>query len=357
MKTKLLHQLPPGENNPRNSEGAFIRGKKGEILFAYSKYSGDSCHDHAACDIALIVSYDEGRNWSEPRIIAYAAEYGAQNIMSVSAMELLDGRIAFFYLVKDVEEDGSIILNIARSVSDDGVNYVNERCEIKAPAAYYIVNNDRMVRLKSGRILAPTAYISRDVHFGRSYEPYITSCLYSDDDGKTFYKADFKLESAYGINLKYGLQEPGIIEREDGLYLWIRTDYGTQYESFSSTGVDGFSEAHPSIFTSALSPMQMKEYDGVTYAVYNPVPRYNGRDMAEGTWGRTPLVIRKSTDGGKTFGPLNVIEDDPTRGYSYPAMFKTNDGRLLLGYCRGDAADGNNLCRLGISDVEIDTVE
>ena len=357
MKTKLLLQLPPKENNPRNSEGAFIRGKKGEILFAYSQYLGNSCHDHAACNIALITSFDEGRTWSEPRIIAYATDYGTENIMSVSAMELLDGRIAFFYLMKCVEEDGAIVTKILRSVSEDGENFVSESCEMKAPPAYYVVNNDRFVRLSSGRIVAPTAYIKRDVNYGRSYDPYTSSCLYSDDDGKTFFKADFKLESAYGINRKYGLQEPGIIEREDGLYLWMRTDYGTQYESFSSTGLDGFCEAHPSIFTSALSPMQMKEYDGVTYAVYNPVPRYNGRDMAEGTWGRTPLVIRKSTDSGKTFGPLNVIEDDPARGYSYPAMFKTGDGRLLLGYCRGDAVDGNNLCRLGISEIEIDTRE
>ncbi len=357
MNVNLLHQLPPSENNPRNSEGAFIRGNNGEILFAYSRYTGDSCHDHAACDIALIVSYDEGRTWSEPRIIATAAEYGTQNIMSVSALRLTDGRICFFYLVKDDIGCGVLILNLARSISEDGVNFANERCTIDAKPAYYIVNNDRMVRLKNGRILAPTAYISKDVNFGRSYDPYITSCLYSDDDGKSFKKADFELESAYGINWKYGLQEPGIIEREDGLYLWMRTDYGTQYEAFSANGLEGFCEAHPSIFTSALSPMQMKEHDGVIYTVYNPVPRYNGRDMAEGTWGRTPFVLRKSTDGGKTFGPLNTIEDDPTRGYSYPAMFFTNDNRILLGYCRGDGIDGNNLCRLGICEIEIDSIE
>ena len=357
MKVNLLHQLPPAENNPRNSEGAFIRGKNGEILFAYSRYTGESCHDHAACDIALIVSNDEGRTWSEPRIIATAAEYGAENIMSVSALELLDGRIAFFYLVKDDIGNGVLVLNLARSVSEDGINFTNERCVIDASPAYYIVNNDRLVRLKSGRILAPTAYILRDEFHGRSVVPYTTSCLYSDDDGATFKKANFDLESAYGINWKYGLQEPGVIEREDGLYLWMRTDYGTQYESFSANGVDGFSEAHPSIFTSALSPMQMKEHEGVIYTVYNPVPRYNGRAMSEGTWGRTPFVLRKSTDGGKTFGPLNTIEDDPTRGYSYPAMFFTNDNRILLGYCRGDGVDGNNLCMLGICDIEIDTIE
>ena len=110
----------------------------------------------------------------------------------------------------------------------------------------------------------------------------------------------------------------------------MRTGYGTQYESFSTSGVDGFCEATPSIFTSAISPMQMKEYDGVTYCVYNPIPCYNGRVWAKETWGRNPLVIRKSLDGGKSFGAINVIEAEETRGYAYPAIFKTNDGRLLL---------------------------
>lgn len=356
MKFTMLHQIPPQENNPRNSEGAFIRGKNGEILFAYSRYRGNSNHDHAHCDIALITSYDEGRTWSEPRIIAKASEYGVDNIMSVSAMELQDGKIAFFYIVKVVLENDGVITDIARSITEDGVNFVNECCDIKAKPAYYIINNDRFVRLKSGRILAPTAYLPKE-DFGKTVLPCVTSCLYSDDDGKTFEKADFDLESAYGINYRYGLQEPGVIEREDGLYLWMRTGYGRQYESFSACGLDGFCQARPSMFTAPDSPMQMKEYDGVTFSVYNPIPLYNGRETAKGTWGRTPFVIRKSIDGGKTFGPINVIEDDDTRGYSYPAMFKTNDGRLLLGYCRGDQADGNNLCRIGIAEIEIDSIE
>ena len=55
MKTRIVHQIPPSENNPRNSEGAFIRAKNGDILFAYSRYKGDSVHDHAACDTILDV--------------------------------------------------------------------------------------------------------------------------------------------------------------------------------------------------------------------------------------------------------------------------------------------------------------
>ena len=72
MNVTLIHQLPPAQGNPRNSEGAFLRGKKGELLFAYSKYSGESNHDHASCDIALIRSFDEGLTWSKPEILASA---------------------------------------------------------------------------------------------------------------------------------------------------------------------------------------------------------------------------------------------------------------------------------------------
>ena len=354
MNVKLLHQLPPSENNPRNSEGSFIRGKQGEILFAYSRYTGDNWGDDCACDIALISSFDEGRTWSEPRIIATAADFGVRNLMSVSALELTDGRISFFFLIKSEVNDISTI-SLGRTISENGVDFVAERCEMKCAPYYYVVNNDRFVRLSSGRIVAPTAYIYRDLT--KPSVPYVSSCLYSDDDGKTFYKANFDLRSADGPNRRAGLQEPGIIEREGGLYLWMRTDYGHQYESFSKPGLDGFIDAKPSGFSSPCSPMQIKCFDGVTYAVYNPIPNYNGRTTAPGVWGRTPFVIRKSEDEGKTFGVLNVIEDDETRGYSYPALFKTNDGRLLVAYCRGDASDGCQLCRIGISEIEINSIK
>ena len=54
MNVRLLHQIPPAPDNPRNSEGAFLRGKQGEILFAYSRYHGESCHDHAASGTLLV---------------------------------------------------------------------------------------------------------------------------------------------------------------------------------------------------------------------------------------------------------------------------------------------------------------
>jgi hypothetical protein len=356
MNVTLTHQFPPTEGNPRNSEGAFLRGKQGEILFAYSCYHGASNHDHAACNIALTVSWDEGKSWSEPRLIARAEELGGgvENIMSVSATEQKNGDLAFYFLIKEPD----LTTTLGRAVSGDGVNFRVERCRADFPPAYYVVNNDRLVRLRDGRILAPAAYISAEDCRADRRVPYVTTLLISEDDGESFYKADFDYTTTDPLNMRYGLQEPGVIENADGsLYLWMRTNYYCQYECESAGDVNVFTLPHASQFTSPPSPMQVKDFDGARYAVYNPTPRYNGRVSAEGTWDRTPFVIRKSTDGGKTYGPLNMIEDDPTRGYCYPAVFQTNDGHLLLAYCRGDAVDGNTLCRLGIARAEIASIE
>ena len=56
--------LPPGPNNPRNSEGAFMPLKDGRIMFAYSRYYGKSSSDHATADIAARYSSDKGRTWT-----------------------------------------------------------------------------------------------------------------------------------------------------------------------------------------------------------------------------------------------------------------------------------------------------
>ncbi len=56
--------LPPGPDNPRNSEGAFLPLRDGRILFAYSRYYGDSSNDNAPADIAARYSSDNGRTWT-----------------------------------------------------------------------------------------------------------------------------------------------------------------------------------------------------------------------------------------------------------------------------------------------------
>lgn len=99
MNTDIVLPLPSGSGNPRNSEGSFVALANGDILFAYSRYTGESWSDHASADIAARVSTDDGKTWStEDRILV--ANEGDCNVMSVSFLRLQNGQIALFYVQK-----------------------------------------------------------------------------------------------------------------------------------------------------------------------------------------------------------------------------------------------------------------
>lgn len=345
------------DTNARNSEGSFIRQPDGGILFAYSYYNSDDCNDHARCDIAVIRSFDEGETWSEPEVVVFAESFGVRNIMSVSAVQQNDGRIGLYFIVK--ENAGNT--TIGRALSEDGYTFTAERCIMRAPLSYYIFVNDRFIRLQNGQlatVAAMHAYYGNekgDVDFFA-----VSAVLVSDDDGKTFAVKGPRLTIPKITSEKCGMQEPGIIQHADGtIRLWARTVEGWQYEAFSRDNANSFTPPAPSAFTSPDSPMLMKAHNGITYVVYNPVPRYNTRNKYTATWtaGRTPLVVRKSVDDGKTWGEPTVIEDAPDRGFCYPAMFFTKDNALLCAYCRGGAGE-EKLClqRLGIMKLSLDEV-
>ena len=330
LKTKLVLDFVPQRGNPRNSEGSFIRMDDGTILFAYSRYSGDNWHDHQPSDIALIRSSDEGETWSQPEIIATAEELGAANVMSVSAIYQADGKIGFYFLAKQFDESLPMGLYSVpcRAISADGVHFQAER-------------------LSDGRLVYPAAYVVRDKHF-------VSTVFLSDDDGATFTIHDAKLDLPFANDR--GMEEPGILQHKDGsICLWMRTDMSYQYESYSYDNLKTFSDPVPSVFTSPRSPMEMAYGpEGALYAIYNPIPTYNGRVTSRASHGgRNPLVIQKSTDDGKTWGDCYIIEADEDRGFCYPSVCFTQDGGLLVSYCRGGTEDGFCLTRLGIRKLAL----
>lgn len=352
-KKKLVLDIEPTSTNGRNSEGSFLRLKDGTIMFAYSRYSSASANDHANCDIAAIYSGDEGETWSEPSIIVKAESFGVTNIMSVSLIYQQDGKVGAYFIIKNADGTSTI----GRALSEDGRVFKPEACTLGSFKAYYVLNNDRVIRLKDSRLCLPVA--------AHSFQPFgshaITLCLFSDDDGKTFAPTDVRLTISATRYRDYGMQEPGVYEHKDGtMRIWARTTRGSQYESYSRDGFKTCTDPAPSIFTSPASPMEMaldKKTDTL-YAAYNPVPPYLtlSSEYEGNSMGRTPLVIRKSTDDGRTFGDLNVVEKDRDRGYCYPAMFFTNDNCMLIAYCRGGENDENCLARLGMSKINLDDI-
>ena len=82
------------------------------------------------------------------------ANEGAQNVMSVSLLRLNDGSIALFYLRKDGDDECRPYMRIS---NDEAVTWGPPVLCIPEPAGYYVVNNSRVVQMRSGRLLIPAA--------------------------------------------------------------------------------------------------------------------------------------------------------------------------------------------------------
>lgn len=349
MIGKIILDIPPGENNPRNSEGAFLKLKNGNLIFIYSRFSGDIGGDDAAADIVALYSYDDGESFKDMKVLFTKEEHKAKNIMSVSAIRMSDGRIAVFYMVRMGFHDARAVIRIS---DDECESFSEPKYCINYPG-YFVTNNDRVVMLSNGRIIVPAGFhrcLGPDPMIWESFNGKgVARFFYSDDFGSTFYESpDF---GALNVRTKTGLQEPGIIETDSGkLLCFARTDLGAQYISCSYDYGLTWEPFIASDFTSPTSPLSIKKIPGTDsfIAVYNPVPLSESSHLYG--WGRTPLVLRVSHDKCKTFGKPIIIENDPESGFCYIAMYFTDDS-LMLAYCAGGPLDKGCLNRLRLRKI------
>ena len=336
MKNDVLF-LKHSENNPRNSEGAFLELSGNRIIFVYSRYSGDSWHDHAACDLACRESSDSGRSWTASDSVIFShADVQVQNIMSVSLLRLTNKRILLFACCKFTDADGTVNCIPSVAYSDDEAVSWSKLTAITPNSGYYVLCNDRTVQLANGRIIVPLASDKNILHYyasddlGKTWQmitPPITP--EADNDGCTIY------------------QEPGVIELADHtLWSFVRTESGRQYGLWSKDSGNSWSKPVPmNDFVSPMAPMSVKRnpLNGKLTAIWNdhldrwdaPPPEYTRPGWGDvPTGGRFPLVLAESSDEGKSWHNARRLEKDPRCGYCYTAMYFTNKA-LLLAYCCG----------------------
>jgi sialidase-1 len=353
-----LLELPPRPGNPRNSEGAFAELRDGRLLFVYSHFQGASSGDAAKARLAARTSGDGGATWSDDTFIAIPREDEAMNVMSVSLLRLGNGDLGLFYLLRFSWHELRLWL---RRSADDGQTW-SEPINCMPAGGYYVVNNDRVVRLNSGRLVIPAARhparADRNESVAVDWRGVATFFL-SDDDGRTW------RESAGYVTLpvvhtKSGLQEPGVVELGDGrLWAWARTDLGRQYEMFSADGGETWTLPSPSRFTSPNSPLSMKRVPGTDrlLAVWNPAPAYETRPLVPPGGDRTPLVIATGVGPAGKWSPARIIEgpDEPRAGYCYTAIHFTKDA-VLLAYCAGGQADKSRLAKIRIRKLPLNAL-
>jgi hypothetical protein len=282
------------------------------------------------------------------------------NTMSASFLRLHDGRVALFYLVKNSFHDCRPRMRL----SEDEVKTWSEPVLCIPAPGYFVVNNDRAVQLKSGRLVVPAAYHrarTEDPSAGETFDSRaIAMWFLSDDGGETWRES--KSWWALPVPSGSGLQEPGVIELKDGTLLsWCRTDVGYQYGMASRDGGETWSPPKPTEFVSPCSPLSIKRIPedapvgaGNLLAVWNDISgRFSLPRPAKESWGRTPLVSAISSDDGATWTQHRIIEGDPERGYCYTAIHFVDDA-VLLAYCAGGKPTGSVLNTLRIRRVSVE---
>jgi sialidase-1 len=129
-------------------------------------------------------------------------------------------------------------------------------------------------------------------------------------------------------------QEPGVIELKDGrVFLFCRTDAGSQYVSYSSDGGDTWPPLAPSNMRSPCSPATIKRIPmtGDLILVWNDY----SDSACQGDGPRTPLRVAVSRDEGLTWEHVKTLEGDPKGHYCYTALEFVGQNDVLLGYCAG----------------------
>ncbi len=320
--------LAPGPDNGRNSEGDFVQLKDGRWLFIYTHFTGGS-GDHASAFLASRESTDGGRTWSEKDSVVVPANDKGFNVMSVSLLRLKTGEIALFYLRKNSLSDCRPVVRFSK---DEAKTWSEPIDCITDEIGYYVVNNNRVIQLKNGRLVMPAAlHRFRD----KKLHPGMIVTYLSDDQGRTWRRSAsvLKVSDAQGEPINF--MEPGVVEvKKKQLLMTIRTKLGCQYFSESKDNGDTWSEPKPSNIFSPESPATLAKIPstGDLLIVWNdhcdkPESYRQSRPPI-----RTPFAAAISKDGGRTWQKTKLIEDQPDHGYCYTAIAFDHD-RVLLGYC------------------------
>ena len=304
---------------PRNSEGAMVELKDGKLLFVFSRFT-EGGGDNDRAHLARTYSEDGGRTWSEPDVVVETE--GRMNVMSVSLLRLASGELMMSYLRKNSTSDCRPVVRFSH---DEGRTW-SEPVEVTEEVCYYVVNNDRVVQLSSGRLVMPVAVYCPE-HGKHGVAP--SRCFISDDGGRTWRMGKGEARMQEGVDA----QEPGVVELEDGrLMMLIRNRIGYIYRSYSEDGGETWTTPESTgIPCAKASPISCKRIPstGHLLMVWNHRPP----DSPEPNR-RTPLTCAVSRDEGKTWENLRDIETDPDRGFCYTSILFRGD-EVVLSYCAG----------------------
>ena len=308
---------PASEQYRRYNNGSIVPLDDGSLLLVYQCWYTQGSADASPGRVECKLSTDGGRTWGAESIIKesyepHLYEGGGRRMGSPSLLKLDSGQLLLFHDVMNSEDDHRNFL----SRSYDGGLTWSESVPIIGRLGYYVINNDRAVRLSSGRILVPAA--DHGMPFGRRG---VSFGLYSDDDGRTWTRGS----SNVVVDGDAGAQEPGVVELRDGrVLMYVRTSLGQPYKCYSEDGGDTWSAPGPMSVVSPTSPQAIRRIPstGDLLMVWNNSPGQ----------ARVPLTLAVSSDEGETWQRRQNIENEQGHTYAYPSIFFQGEEVVLTYY-------------------------
>jgi sialidase-1 len=191
---------------------------------------------------------------------------------------------------------------------------------------YHVMNNARVVRLSTGRLVAPVARCQDAGGPDDGAGHFRSACYLSDDEGRTW-----RAPSAWVDLTKRGAMEPAVVERKDGSLLMIlRTQFGHVYRVDSSDGGETWGNPRPTQLLSPDAPASVARVPttGDLLAIWN-----DNYDLGISMGGRrTPLRSTISNDDGIMWLRYRTLEKDIHGGYAYTSISFAGEETLLTYY-------------------------
>lgn len=267
------------------------------------------------------LSQDGGRTWKK---LYRITKGGGTNLL-----RLKDGRLlsVFSESCDNVCTNRLRAANFYASFSSDEGKSWSGRVPISTDNRRLYLMNDRVMRLKSGRILVSFSLHPNELLANlKNFEAVgWVNAFYSDDEGATWHEG-----ARRPTTVADQLCEPNVFEAKDGsLVMLSRTGKGYLYRCDSKDAGESWSVEYPTPLRSPVAPFYMKKdpFTGWVFIAWDnsfPAPVHQ--------YPRSPLSFAVSRDDGATWEFICDIENDPMSSYGYPSIHFTPKSILVTYY-------------------------
>ncbi|MDZ4859818.1 MAG: exo-alpha-sialidase [Candidatus Hydrogenedentes bacterium] len=190
---------------------------------------------------------------------------------------------------------------IARTSSDSGKTWTEDA---ELPNSFGWLPRNAPLTLKDGRFALP---VSGDVD-----SVYAGFLLVLEENNRSWKR----------IGLMPGGEQPTVFERDNGELVSLMRGHPRILQSASKDGGNTWTTPEKTDLNCPESGIAVtKLRSGRILLAYNNTPE----------WDRTPFNIIQSTDDGKTWGEIKIMEQDWGE-FSYPCIIQSSDGMVHLTY-------------------------